>query len=143
MDLNRATLIGTMVSDPTSRMAGSVPVCNFRLVTNSWVKDQQRAEYHNIVCWDKLAERIATFLGKGSRIYVEGRLQTREWVTADNQKRTTTELVADQIIFLDKKDSPARSAAQVTNINATEAFVMESMDKQDNVQEIKLEDVPF
>lgn len=136
MDLNRATLIGTMVSDPTSRMAGSVPVCNFRLVTNSWVKDQQRAEYHNIVCWDKLAERIATFLGKGSRIYVEGRLQTREWTAVDGVKKQTTEIVADQVIFLDKKDSPARSIQSVTNMtgDATEAFVLENMEKSQRVE---------
>ena len=147
MDHNRATLIGTMVSDPTSRMAGSVPVCNFRMVTNAWAKEQQRAEYHNIVCWDKLAERVSTYLSKGSRIYAEGRLQTREWVGKDGKNNRTTEIVADQIIFLDKKEYPARSTGQVTNITpkgySVEDFVHESMDKNEPIEEINISDVPF
>lgn len=154
-DLNRACLIGTMATDPVQRMAGSTAVCNFRLATHRWDKNKtQISEFHSIVCWEKLAENISTFLTKGSRIYVEGRLQTREWVGNDGKNNRTTEIVAENVIFLDKKDSPARSTQSVTNMssipqesvtgtNATEAFVMESMDKQDNVQEIKLEDIPF
>lgn len=141
VDLNRASLIGTMATDPVQRMAGTVPVCNFRISTARWGKDKQMVEYHNVVCWDKLAENISTFLGKGSRIFVEGRLQTREWVAVDGVKKQTTEIVADQVIFLDKKDDPARSIQSVTNMsslpsdsvtgtNATEAFVLQHMNKE-------------
>lgn len=153
LDLNRATLIGTMATDPELRMAGTKPVCNFRLAVNRYSKDGNKAEYINIVCWDKLAENISTYLTRGSRIYAEGRLQTREWEAKDGEKKTTTEIVASDIIFLDKKDNPARSIQSITNMtvnensvmgtNATELFVMESMDKQNNVQEIKLSDIPF
>lgn len=152
-DLNRASLIGNMATDPELRMAGTKPVCNFRLSVNRYTKDGNKAEYINVVCWDKLAENISTYLTRGSRLYAEGRLQTREWTANDGQKKTTTEIVASDILFLDKKDDPARSTQSVTNMtvtensvtgtNATEAFVMESMDKQDNVQEINLSDVPF
>lgn len=153
-DLNRATIIGTMVTDPELRMAGTKPVCNFRLSVNRYTKDGNKAEYINVVCWDKLAENISTYLSKGSRLYAEGRLQTREWTANDGQKKTTTEIVASDILFLDKKDAPARSTQSVTSMspipqgsvtgtNSTENFVLESMDKQDNVQEIKLEDIPF
>lgn len=158
LDLNRASLIGTMATDPVQRMAGTVPVCNFRISTARWGKDKQTVEYHNVVCWDKLAENISTFLGKGSRVFIEGRLQTREWVAVDGVKKQTTEIVADQVIFLDKKDAPARSIQSIIAVGGSGAginthqsgppenvrdFVMESMDKQDNVQEIKLEDIPF
>lgn len=131
MDLNRATIIGTMVTDPELRKAGDKSVCNFRIAVNRYTKDGNKAEYINVVCWDKLAENISTFLSKGSRLYAEGRLQTREWVSADGQKRTTTEIVANDVIFLDKKESPARSTQSVTNMtgDATEMFVLENMDK--------------
>lgn len=131
-DLNRATIIGTMVTDPVIRKAGDKSVCNFRLVTNYWGKDnQQKAEYINIVCWGKTAENVGTFLTRGSRIYAEGRLQTREWTANDGQKKQTVEIVADPIIFLDKKDAPARSTQSITNLtgDATEMFVLENMDK--------------
>lgn len=170
LDLNRATIIGTMVTDPELRMAGTKPVCNFRLSVNRYTKDGNKAEYINVVCWDKLAENISTYLTKGSRLYAEGRLQTREWTANDGQKKTTTEIVASDILFLDKKDAPARSIQSISSITNvpglavtsgtpsadgsnyelvyktplnTESFVLESMDKQDNVQEIKLSDIPF
>lgn len=153
MDLNRAMLIGTMVTDPVIRKAGDKSVCNFRLVTNSWGKDKQRAEYHNVVCWDKNAENVGTFLTKGSRIYLDGRLQTREWTTADGQKKTTTEIVAGDIIFLDKKDAPARSTDSVVSITrstvgdsvtmSTLDFVNQSMDKSENIMEIDPSSIPF
>lgn len=131
-DLNRATIIGTMVTDPELRMAGTKPVCNFRLSVNRYTKDGNKAEYINVVCWDKLAENISTYLSKGSRLYAEGRLQTREWTANDGQKKTTTEIVASEIIFLDKKDAPARSTQSVTNLtgDATEAFVLQHMNKE-------------
>lgn len=152
-DLNRAMLIGNITQDPSLRMAGDKAVCNFRVATNYKKKDITNVEYHNIVCWDKTAENIGTFLTKGSKVFVEGRLQTREWTANDGQKKTTTEIVASDILFLDKKDSPARSTQSITNMtvtensvtgtNATEAFVMESMDKQDNVMEIDPNSLPF
>ena len=154
LDLNRASLIGTMATDPVQRMAGTIPVCNFRISTARWGKDKQTVEYHNVVCWDKLAENISTFLGKGSRLFVEGRLQTREWTAVDGVKKQTTEIVADQVIFLDKKDSPARSIQSVTNMTTglpfngitTDDLISQGLvvtDKQDNVQEVDLKSIPF
>ena len=143
-----------MATDPVQRMAGTVPVCNFRISTARWGKDKQTLEYHNVVCWDKLAENISTFLGKGSRLFVEGRLQTREWVAVDGVKKQTTEIVADQVIFLDKKDAPARSTQSITNMTSglpfngitTDDLISQGLvvtDKQNNVSEIKLGDIPF
>jgi len=130
-DLNRAMLIGNITQDPSLRMAGDKAVCNFRIATNYKKKDITSVEYHNIVCWDKTAENVGTFLTRGSKVFVEGRLQTREWPAVDGVKKQTTEIIADQVIFLDKKDFPARSTQSVTNMtgDATEAFVLENMEK--------------
>jgi len=124
-------LIGNITQDPSLRMAGDKAVCNFRIATNYKKKDITSVEYHNIVCWDKTAENVGTFLTRGSKVFVEGRLQTREWPAVDGVKKQTTEIIADQVIFLDKKDSPARSTQSVTNMtgDATEAFVLENMEK--------------
>ena len=129
-------LIGNITQDPSLRMAGDKAVCNFRIATNYKKKDVTNVEYHNIVCWDKTAENIGTFLTRGSKVFVEGRLQTREWTAADGVKKQTTEIVADQVIFLDKKDSPARSTQSITNMtgDATEAFVLENMEKSQRVE---------
>lgn len=141
-DLNKAMLIGTMATDPVIRKAGDKSVCNFRLVTNKWGKDKQTSEYHNVVCWEKLADNVGTFLTRGSRVYVEGRLQTREWVASDGQKKQTTEIVAGDILFLDKPDRPNRSVESVTNMTTAD-FVNQSMDKSDNVIDIPLDQIPF
>jgi len=124
-------LIGNITQDPSLRMAGDKAVCNFRIATNYKKKDITSVEYHNIVCWDKTAENVGTFLTRGSKVFVEGRLQTREWPAVDGVKKQTTEIIADQVIFLDKKDFPARSTQSVTNMtgDATEAFVLENMEK--------------
>lgn len=131
-DLNRAMLIGNITQDPNLNMTkDNKAVCNFRIATNYKKKDITNVEYHNIVCWDKTAENVGTFLTRGSKVFVEGRLQTREWPSADGKINKTTEIIADQVIFLDKKDFPARSTQSITNMtgDATEAFVLENMDK--------------
>lgn len=111
--LNRAQLIGNLTSDPEVRqIPNGRTVASFSVATNSsWTdsngQKQDKAEFHNIVCWGKLAEIIGQFLKKGRKIYVEGRLQTRNWEGEDGVKRYRTEIVADNIIMLDKAgDSP-------------------------------------
>lgn len=148
MDLNRASLIGRMATDPEVRMAGDKAVCNFRLVTNSKKNGENKAEYHNVVCWGKNAENVGTFLTRGSKVYLDGRLQTREWTANDGQKKQTTEIVVDQIIFLDKPDA-FYSITRTTTIPeksvtmSTLDFVNQSMDKSDNVMDIPPESIPF
>ena len=89
MDLNRAQLIGNVTRDPESRSTPSGQnVCSFSIATNSQWTDAQgqkqtRAEYHNIVAWGKLADICAQYLSKGKKVFLEGRLQTREYTTQD------------------------------------------------------------
>jgi single-strand DNA-binding protein len=109
MSLNRVQLIGNLTRDPEMRQVpGGQTVASFSIATNfSWTDQsgqrQDKPEYHNIVAWRKLAEIIGQYLRKGSKIFIEGRLQTREWEGEDGVKRFRTEIVADNMIMLDRK----------------------------------------
>jgi len=107
--LNKVMLIGNLTRDPELRYTPqSTPVCTIGLATNrSWTDSQgqrqEETEFHRLVAWNKLAELCSQLLFKGRKIYVEGRLQTRNWTTQDGQERTTTEVVIDDMIVLDSR----------------------------------------
>ncbi len=109
--LNRVQLIGNLTRDPELRYTPSgTAVCSFSIATNrNWTTDtgekHEEVDFHRIVAWSKLAELCSQFLVKGRKVYVEGRLSTRNWTTQDNQPRTTTEVVIDDMILLDSKGS--------------------------------------
>ena len=111
MDLNKATIIGRLTRDPEVRTTPQgTTVCSFGVATNFIWSDQQgqkqeKVEFHNVVAWTKLAEICGQYLRKGSKIYIEGRLQTREWEGQDGNKRQRTEIVAENMIMLDSKGS--------------------------------------
>ena len=115
--VNRVILIGNLGRDPELRYtAGGQPVASFSVATNErWNdregKTQERTEWHRIVVWGKQAENCANYLQKGRTVYIEGRLQTREWEDKEGQKRQTTEVVAQTVQFLDKREGPPRGAA--------------------------------
>jgi single-strand DNA-binding protein len=111
--LNKVMLVGNLTRDPELRYTPSgTAVCTFGVATNrSWTSSdsgerQEETEFHRIVAWQKLAELCAQLLFKGRKVYVEGRLQTRTWTGKDNQERTTTEIVIDNMIVLDSKRKP-------------------------------------
>src|SRR2546430_11622240 len=113
MSLNKVMLIGRPTRDPEMRYTPSgQPVTSFSIATNRYGggTDGERKEftdYHNIVAWNigkrSLAELVAQYTKKGSLVYVEGRLQTRSWEGQDGQKRRTTEVVANDVQFLDSR----------------------------------------
>src|SRR3989338_6931573 len=117
MNLNKAMIIGNLTRDPESRSTNTgKSVVSFSIATNEVWKDtsgakQERVEYHNIVAWGKLAEICQQYLHKGKKVYLEGRLQTSEWVGKDGVKKTKTEIVADNMIMLDNKMGGKESAA--------------------------------
>lgn len=105
--LNKVLLIGNLTRDPNLRYTpNGAAVCSFGLATNrTWTpaeggEKQEKVEYHNIVAWSKLADICGQLLHKGDKIYVEGRLQTRDWKTDDGQERKTTEIVIDNMMLL-------------------------------------------
>lgn len=117
--LNKVTLIGNLGKDPELRYTNSgVAVATFSVATNEQWKDsdgnlQERTEWHNIVAWQKLAEICAEYLKKGSKVYIEGRLQSRSWDDKNTgQKRYTTEVIANEMIMLDAKGSNSGRASE-------------------------------
>jgi len=113
MSLNRAELIGRLTRDPEMRYTPSgQPVTSFSIATNRYASGpegdrREYTDYHNIVCWNigkrNLAVTVAQYLRKGSMVYVEGRIQTRSWEGQDGQKRRATEIVANDVQFLDTR----------------------------------------
>src|SRR5262245_47777360 len=105
--VNKVILIGNLGRDPELRYTQSgQPVVNFTMATTeSWNKRdgsgrEEKTEWHRIVAWGRTAELCAQYLAKGRTVYVEGRLQTREWEDKEGQKRRTTEIVAQTVQFL-------------------------------------------
>jgi single-strand DNA-binding protein len=152
MSLNRAQIIGNLTRDPEVRTTpAGQQVASFGIATNSTWTDsagvkQERAEFHNIVAWGKLAEICGQYLNKGRKVYVEGRLQTRDWEGQDGQKRTRTEIVADTMIMLDRGTGApgAPGAAQGQRVAAgSTAAAAKSADAAGSEDEIKVEDIPF
>jgi single-strand DNA-binding protein len=155
MNLNKAMIIGNLTRDPEVKTTPQgTSVASFSVATNFvWTdasgQKQEKAEYHNIVAWRKLADIIGQYLKKGSKIYIEGRLQTRDWTGQDGIKRYRTEIVADNMIMLDRAGgnqggnytprSNASASTDLPTINQ-ESPVVESQTDSD---EIKLEDIPF
>lgn len=108
--LNKVTLIGNLGKDPElSYTPSGVAVAKFSIATGERWKDdagntQERTEWHNIVAWRKLAEICGQYLKKGSKVYLEGKIQTRSWDDKNTGvKRYMTEIVADDLIMLDSR----------------------------------------
>lgn len=104
--VNKVIIIGNLGADPEVRYTqGGTAVANMRIATNeSWTDKQgnrqDRTEWHRVVVWGKQGENCAEYLSKGRSVYVEGRLQTREWTDNDGRKNYSTEVVADRVVFL-------------------------------------------
>lgn len=113
--VNRAILVGRLGRDPEIRYTSSgTPVANFSVATNERWKDQQgetqeRTEWHKVVVWGKLAEICNQYLTKGQLVYLEGRIQSREWDDRDGNKRYTTEVVASEMKMLGGRGSERSS----------------------------------
>jgi single-strand DNA-binding protein len=104
--VNKVILVGRLGKDPEVRTTGNgTPVASFSIATNEkWTGKsgaaEEKTEWHNIVAWARLAELCRDYLTKGSQVYIEGRLQTREYEDKDGIKRRTTEINAREVVFL-------------------------------------------
>ncbi len=145
MDLNRATIIGRLTRDPELRSTPTgKTVANISLATNrAWTDQagvrQEKVDYHNCVLWGKIADIAGQYLTKGRRAYIEGRIETRDWVGQDGVKRYRTEIVVDNMIMLDGpkgSGTPAPSSASAP-VDAAPA------DMSPKEEEIRVEDIPF
>lgn len=150
-DLNKVMLIGNLTRDPEVRTTPSgQSVTSFAIATNrSWndaqgVK-QDAVEFIDIVAWGKLGEIIGQYSAKGRKVYIEGRLQTRSWDAQDGTKRQKTEVVASDVILLDRAGSgPSveREPAGTTPepVAAATGAAPSAFASSD---EINIEDIPF
>lgn len=115
--LNKVMLIGNLGSDPEVRfMPSGGAVANFSLATSESWKDknsgelQEKTEWHRVVLFNRVTEIAKEYLRKGSKVYIEGRLQTRKWTDKDNIERYTTEIIGNEMQMLDSRgSSPGRS----------------------------------
>lgn len=136
-------IIGNLTRDPELRTTSTGQnVCNFSVATSSQWTDaqgqrQERVEYHNIVAWSRLAEICGQYLAKGRKVYVEGRLQTREWEGQDGSKRNRTEIVAENMIML---SSPQQGGAPAKPAMPAEPAIDRGVEGE---EEIRVEDIPF
>jgi single-strand DNA-binding protein len=116
--LNKVMIIGNVGSDPEMRFLQSgKPVTTFSVATNRVYtgtngERKEETEWFNVVVWNKLAELCNQYLGKGRLVYVEGRQRSRSWDGQDGQKHYRTELIAEQVTFLDKNGQPSDKSSQ-------------------------------
>lgn len=116
--VNKVILIGNLGKDPEVKYTPQgTPVAKLALATNERYKDkegqwQDRTEWHNVVLWQRLAEIAGEYLKKGSKVYIEGRLQTRSWEDKQtNQKKYMTEVVANDLVLLGGRGEGAESSS--------------------------------
>jgi single-strand DNA-binding protein len=144
MSVNKVILVGRLGRDPESRFTGSgQAVCNFSLATDRSYKDrngqtQKQTEWHKIVAWGKLAEICQKYLKKGSQIFIEGRIQSRQWEDQQGQKRTSFEIVAGEMRMLG-----SRAEASAAAHTGEEAEAPAAPAPEESAPEVSDEDIPF
>jgi single-strand DNA-binding protein len=117
-DLNRVTLVGRLTRDPELRHTqGGDPICSIRLAVSSRARDEggnwgDRSNYFDVTVFGRQAETASTYLAKGRRIGVDGRLSWREWQTQDGSKRQSVEVIANDLFFLDSRGEGGGEASQ-------------------------------
>lgn len=149
--LNKVLLIGNLTRDPEMRYTPQgTAVCTFGMATNrTWVTDsgekREETEFHRIVSWNKLAELCSQLLFKGRRVYVEGRLQTRQWTGQDGQSRQATEVVIEDMMVLDSKRQGEEGVNAGEPMAVAPASVVPEVvaeEKKPDVDQVA-EDIPF
>ena len=136
--LNKVTIIGNVGNEPEMRFTpNGKPVTSFSVATN-WVytspegERRQETEWFNVVAWSRLAEQCNQFLAKGRLVYAEGRIHTRNWEGQDGQQHSRIEVIANRVIFLDRRGISPFPDEKTEYGGATEA-----------VTELEPEDLPF
>ncbi|MGC9150961.1 MAG: single-stranded DNA-binding protein [Microbacter sp.] len=130
MSVNKVILIGNVGKDPEVKyLDRNMAVANFTLATTergyktaNGTEVPDRTEWHNIVMWNKLAETAEKYVKKGSQLYIEGKIRTRQWEDQNGVKRYTTEIYADTMQFLGKKSDNAASSESTTQHYASNSI---------------------
>ncbi len=148
MNLNKVFLVGRLVSDPEMRTTpGGQSVCTFRIATNRVWNDsktgqkQEKAEYHNIVLWRRLAEISSQYLTKGSLVLIEGRLQTRSWQDKTGNQKYKTEIITESM-QLGPRSAGRTTPPPEAQTNPSVAEEIPIIDESSE-EEIDVKDIPF
>lgn len=148
MNLNKVILVGRVASDPESRTTPTGQnVCSFRMVTNRNFTDragqkQERAEFHSIVLWRRLAEIASQYLTKGSLVMIEGRIETHSWQDASGNKKYRTEIIGERL-QLGPKSSTAKPAATDQENTANPSQEEIPIIEEEQADEIDVKNIPF
>ena len=138
--VNKVILVGNLGKDPEVRhLEGGASVAHFTLATNEYYKDKQgnrveRTEWHNISAWRGLAELAEKYLRKGSQVYVEGKLRTRQYQDKDQQTRYITEIIAEEISLLGSRSGNGGGPSSTTAAGSEDVSLR---------QEPELDQLPF
>ena len=150
--LNQVTLLGNLTRDPELRYTpNGNPVIGFSIATNrQWTnketqEKQEFVDYHDIVFWGKAAEIISQYIRKGSKILVQGRLQTRSWEGKDGIKRYKTEIVGNDFVLFGKKgdEAPAKAVPAKPEEKPAEKAAEPKKADEKKSEKIKPDDIPF
>lgn len=150
--LNRSQLIGNVTREPEIRQTtGGQTVASFSIATNRvWMdkagQKQEKADFHNVVVWGKLAEICQQYVKKGKKIYVEGRMQTRDWEGEDGVKRYRSEIVVENMILLDRSGAPSEEnigMERESNSAAIKPSASAATSAPVKEEEMSLDDLPF
>ena len=150
--VNKVILVGNLGKDPElSYLPSGQSVAKFSLATSRRYKDKngelkEETEWHNIVAWGKTGEICAQYLKKGGQAFVEGRIQSRTWEGRDGQKRTSVDIVADQVVLLGGRGEGGGSADRPSRTMAGERAATphaEEGSQETGAPEITDDDIPF
>lgn len=146
--INKVILVGNLGKDPEVRyLEGGTAVANFPIATSETYKDKNsgekktNTEWHNIVLWRGLAEIAEKYLKKGAQVYIEGKLQTRQWQDKDGNNRYTTEVVGNNLQMLGRKDENSNSNSTPTSTDTAPAQPTNTPEIDNSSSEV--DDLPF
>jgi single-strand DNA-binding protein len=145
--LNKAQIIGNLTRDPEVRQTpngqtvATLGVASNRKWKNQAGELQEEVEFHSVVAWGRLAEICQQYLHKGSKVYFEGRLKTRNWEDPDGKKNYRTEIIAENMIMLDSKGGSAGAAP--TYSKAATDNAADDQTPPPHEEEVKIDDLPF
>ncbi|MFA5218956.1 MAG: single-stranded DNA-binding protein [Bacteroidales bacterium] len=146
MSVNKVILVGNVGKDPEIRhLENNLVLARFSLATSETYKNRNgemvtNTEWHNIVAWRQLAELAERFIRKGRQLYVEGKITTRQWDDKEGNKRYTTEIVADNIRLLGKREDIEQS--NDSNVRSSRAVTPEPMSEDVDIPN-EPDDLPF
>jgi single-strand DNA-binding protein len=149
MDFNKAIIVGRVTKDPEVRTTPSgqsvatLSVATGRTYTNKAGEKENKTEFHNIVVWGRLAEICGQYLTKGQEVLFEGRMETRTWEGQDGQKRSRTEIIAENMQLGAKSRGGEGGGGNYNRPSAPSHQQPAAQEPTNDEEEIKIEDIPF